>query len=99
MVKGHSYLQLLWEMLPLILENSLFPCIIAIFLKNILVERRTFCNLFKWFSSSGIGSNTILLQTILDMGFHFYKDAFDMFQICVKVFKNRPSKICGRQPL
>ena len=26
------------------------------------------------------------------MGFHFYKDAFDMFQICVKVFKNRPKK-------
>ena len=51
------------QMLPLILKNSPFPCIIAIFLNKILLEIRTFTNIFKSFNSSGIGSKVILLQS------------------------------------
>ena len=35
------------QMLPLILENSTFPCIIAIFLNKILSEIKTLSNFFK----------------------------------------------------
>ena len=44
------------QMLPLILENSPFPCIIAIFWNKLLLEIRTFSNFFKFFKS-------VLLQT------------------------------------
>ena len=44
------------QMLPLILENSSFPCIIAIFLNKLLLEIRTFYNFFKFLKF-------VLLQT------------------------------------
>ena len=65
------------QMLPLILENSPFACIIAIFLNKIILEIKTFSSFLKSFNSSGTGSNCRLP----DKEFHFYKDVFDMFHI------------------
>ena len=42
------------QLLTLILENSLFPCINDIFLNKILLEIKTFLNFFKLFNSPGI---------------------------------------------
>ena len=51
------------QMLPLVLKNAPFPCIIAIFRNKILLEIRSFSNFFKSVNSSVIGSKDILLQT------------------------------------
>ena len=51
------------QMLPLILINSPFPCIIAIILNKIPLEIGTFSYFFESFNSSGIESRAILLQT------------------------------------
>ena len=51
------------QMPPLILENSPFPCIIAIFLNKLFLEIKAFPNFFKYFNWSGIGSKALLLQT------------------------------------
>ena len=59
------------QILPLILENSPFPCIIAIFLNKILLEIKTFSIFFKSFQTSGIGHSVILLQAAWH-GISFY---------------------------
>ena len=51
------------QMLPLIIENWPFLCIIAIFLNKILLEIKTLSNYFKFFNSSGKWYKAILLQT------------------------------------
>ena len=66
-------------MLPLILKNSAFPCIIAVFLNKILLEIRTFFNFLKLFNSSGIKP---FYCRLFDMEFHLYKGAYDMLHIC-----------------
>ena len=50
------------EMLTLILENSLFPCINDIFLNKIFLEIKTFLNFFKLFNSPDIESKAVLLN-------------------------------------
>ena len=47
------------QLLTLILENSLFPCINDIFLNKILLEIKTFLNFFKLFNSPGIESKAV----------------------------------------
>ena len=47
------------QLLTLILENSLFPCIDDIFLNKILLEIKTFLNFFKLFNSPGIESKAV----------------------------------------
>ena len=47
------------QLLTLILENSLFPCINDIFLNKILLEIKTFLNFFKLFNSPGIESKVV----------------------------------------
>ena len=50
-------------MLPLIPENSPFPCINLILLNKIILEIRTFSSFLKCLNPSGTGSKAILLQT------------------------------------
>ena len=60
------------KMLPLIIKNSPFLCIIAIFLNNNLWKIRCLSNLLKWFD---------FYWRLLDKEVHFYKDCYDMFHI------------------
>ena len=54
----------MFQMLLLMLEYSLFPCIIAMFLNKLFAEVKTFSIFLKSFNSSSIGTNAILLQTV-----------------------------------
>ena len=51
------------QMLPLILQNSPFSCIIDIYLNKILLETSNISNSGKSFYLSSIGPKPILLQT------------------------------------
>ena len=50
-------------MLPSIVENSFFSCIIVIFLNKTILEIKVFSSLFRFFNSTVIESKVILLRT------------------------------------
>ena len=70
------------KMLPLILENSPFPCLISNFLNNNILEIRTF-SIFSIYLKP-------FYYRLLDMEFRFYKGAYGMFHI-YKVFHQTTS--------
>ena len=68
------------QMIPLILENSHFPCIIAILLKKILWEIEIFLTFLNP-STHLVYDLSPLYYRLSNTESHFYKDAYHMFCI------------------